>query len=655
MPIKRGKEILTLPDEIKIESREYKIFKEEERLATLPRTLYERACRFAAHIHVQPDKSSYKRLAEAIEFSHLKATPEGVASLTILFTLVVTFPTLALIILNLFFDIRILSFGYGMMVFLLELPFIYYLYTYPLHLKKNYEMSVGSEIVSMILYIAMFMRNVPNLERAINFAAENLTGPLALELRKIIWDVEVRNYLTIEDALLTYTKKWAQNREFVEAIEIIISSLRQPEGTRTAMLTEVVNVILDGNRERAKHFSQSLTTPVMVVHAMGVILPVLGLVLFPLIAVFLGIGSFALFFGYNVILPIVLLFVIINILESRPSTFSKIDITENPDIPPKGRFFSHGSAVPAWPFGVITAIAGISFGALIYLAEGNEGLLAPIIMMGSIGLGFAVYYILLTFQLTGLRENTREIEDEFAEALFQLGNQINSGIPLEISLEQSIKRTQNLKIRDLFTRALNNIKSMGMTFRQAFFDKNYGAIRYYPSRIVKSVMNAVIEAADKGAKVASITMISIARYLKNIHATQEQINDQLSEPVSSMRFQLYFLSPMISGVVVTLTIIILTILRSLSEKTAALPLSGFVPLFGKVGITTFEFVIVVAVYLLETIFILSYFINGIENGSDTIGRQHTTGIALIIGFGVFVITLGITLMIFGPLTLISVG
>jgi len=652
MSIKRGKEILTLPD-IKIESREYKIFKEEERLATLPRTLYERACRFAARVHIQPDKASEKRLAEAIDFSHLKVTPEGVASLTILFTLAVTLPTIALIILNLFFDIHILSSGYGMLVFLLELPFIYYLYTFPMHLKRNYEMSVGSEIVSMVLYIAMFMRNTPNLERAINFTAENLTGPLALELRKIMWDVEVRNYLTIEEALLAYTKKWARNREFVEAIEIIISSLRQVEQTRNEMLTEVVNVILDGNRESAKHFTQSLQTPVMVVHAMGVILPVLGLVLFPLISVFLGIGSFALFFGYNVILPIILLFVISSILESRPSTFSRIDISENPDVPPKGRFFLHGKPASAWPFGLMAAIAGIFAGGSIYLFEGNESVLAPVIMMGAVASGFAVYYILLTFQLTGLREKTREIEEEFAEALYQLGNQIYSGIPLEISLEHSIKKTQNLKVHDLFSKALNNIKSLGMTFRQAFFDKTYGALRYYPSRLVRSVMNAVIESADKGAKVASVTMVSISKYLKNIHATQEQINDELSEPISSMKFQLYFLSPMISGVVVTLTVIILTILQQLSEKTAALPLGSFVPLFGKVGITTFEFVIVVSVYLIETIFILSYFINGIENGADTIGRQYTTGVSLIVGYVVFVITLGLTLMIFGPLTFVT--
>ncbi len=652
MPVKRDKEILELP--VEIESREYKIFKEEERLASLPRTLYEKSCRFAARIHVQPDKSTEKKLVEAIEFSHLKVTPSGVASLTILFAFTVSFTTLVLILLNMFFDIHILSFGYGMLILLLELPFIYYLYTYPMHLKKSYEMEVGSEIVSMILYVAMFMRNVPNLERAISFAAGNLTGPLALEMRKIMWDVEVGNYLDIESALMAYTKRWAHNREFVEAVEMIVSSLRQTESTRHDMLAEVVDVVLNGNRERAKHFSQSLNTPVMVVHAMGVILPVLGLVLFPLISVFLGVGAAALFFGYDVILPIVLLFVITNILESRPSTFSRIDISENPDAPPKGRFLSHGRAVRAWPFCIIAAAAGVALGASVYAIEGSEGVASPIIMMGGIAAGLAVYYILLTFQLTGLRQKTRQVEEEFAEALFQLGNQINSGIPLEIALEQSARKSRELKIRDFFMKALKNIKSLGMTFRQAFFDKTYGAILYYPSRIVKSVMNAVIESAEKGAKVASMTMVSIAKYLKNVHATQEQISDELSEPVSSMKFQLYFLSPMISGVVVTLTIIILSILRELTSKTSALPLGSLVPLIGEAGITTFEFVIVVAVYLIETIFILAYFINDIENGPDAIGRQHTTGVALIIGYAAFVITLALTLMIFGPLTLVAV-
>ncbi len=655
MPLKRDKTNITFPESEKYESREYKIFKEEELISSLPRTIYEKACRAAARINIHPDAKSEKVLADAIDFSHLKATPAGVASLTILVSLLVTIPTISLIAANMIFGIQYLTFGNGMIILVLALPFLYYLYTYPMHLRKRYEMSMGSEIVTMILYIAMFMRNTPNLERAIAFTAENITGPLAYEIRKLMWDVEVGNYLNVDDALVGYTKKWSQNRNFVQAIEIIVSSMQQPEEQREEMLGEVVNVVLEGNREEAKHFTQKLKTPVMVVHALGIILPVLGLVMFPLIAVFLGIGSFSLFFVYDVLLPIVLMFLIGSILETRPSTFSRIDLTDAPGTPPKGRFLAGKIYLPAWPFGAVIALGLIALGYAVFTIEGPQGVLAPLIMVGGVTFGFAANYILLSFQLTGLREKTREIESEFAEALFQIGSQIRSGTPLEVSLEYSVRRTKNLRIKDMFLRALSNIKSMGMTFRQSFFDKTYGAILFYPSRLVRSVMKTVVESADRGAKTASLTMIAVSRYLKGIHATQEQINDELSDPVSSMKFQLFFLSPMISGVVITLTVIIIGILNQLTSKTSSLPIGTFIPFLSEIKITPFEFIIVVGIYLVENIFVLSYFVNGIENGIDTVGRQSTTGYALIIGYAVFVVTLFVTLSVFSPLTLLAAG
>ena len=90
------KKNLRLKD-LPFESRAYKIYKEEEKFATLQRTLYEKACSFATRIFtITPDKKSRKKLKEAIDFSHIKITPEGVASLTILIALLVCIPTIAL-------------------------------------------------------------------------------------------------------------------------------------------------------------------------------------------------------------------------------------------------------------------------------------------------------------------------------------------------------------------------------------------------------------------------------------------------------------------------------------------------------------------------------------------------------------------------------
>jgi hypothetical protein len=632
-------------------SREYRLYKEEEKQASLPRTIYEKACNFSEKvIKISPDKKSREKIADAVKFSHLNVTPEGTSSLTILFALVVCIPTLILMMLSKFAGITILSFGYGMIILMLGMFFTYYLYMYPSHLKKMYEIRAGSEIVTMILYMAMFMRNTPNLEGAVKFASENITGPLGYELKKLMWDIEVGNYLNINDALMEYTQKWSMNKEFTEAIELMMTSLHQVGERRIELLNEAVDIVLAGNREQARHFNQKLKMPVIIVHALGVILPVMGLVLFPIVSVFLQVQAEVLFIGYDVILPLILYFVITNILEIRPATFSKIDIMDNPDVPPEGKFRMGEKTVRAWPFGLIIGVIIIVLG-LIYVSIDEEGILSTIIILSGIVIGFATYFILVSKQKLDIRGRTRKIEGEFAEALFQLGNQVSGGKPIELSIEHSLERIKNLEIKNLFVRALNNMKNLGFTFSQAFFDKEYGAIRYYPSRLVKSIMKTVVESTKKGVNVAAVAMISVSRYLKNLHLTQEDVKEQLNDTVSSLKFQVFFLSPMISGVIVTLAIIIMRILKQLGSQASAFGTGTlpFISEFGKANITPFQFIFVVGIYLIETCFILSMFINTIENGEDPIGRQNTTGYALIIGFIVFSVCLFATLAVFSPL------
>ena len=632
-------------------SREYRIYKEEEEFTSLPRTLYEKSCRIsAAIINIKPDAKTAKKLEEVIEFSHLKITPIGVASLTIIFSLLTTIPTILLMMLTFFTPISILPFGYGMLVMGMSLFFVVYIYNYPFHLKSKYESEVSSEIVTMILYMAMYMRNNPNLEGAVKFASENLSGSIGMELKKMLWDVEVGNYVSMQEALLSYTEKWAKKREFVEAVELLITSMKQVGDKRITLLDETVNIVLEGNRERAKHYNQKLKLPVMVVHALGVILPVMGLVMFPIVSVFLGVETAVLFVLYDILLPMILYFVIIHISEMRPSTFSKIDVSENPDVPPQGKVKIGSRVVSAWPIGLIFGISISGFGIWLRQFE-SEGIISALIILLGISVGISLYYILLSKKRMEVRDSTRKIEGEFAEALFQLGNQISSGAPIEISIQNSMERIKNLEIRKLFDKALNNIKSLGMTFQQAFFDKDFGAIRLYPSRLIKNIMKTVVESSKKGVDVASNAMLSVSRYLKGLHSTQEDVREELSETSNSLKFQLYFLSPMISGIVVTLAIIIIRILKSLSQTVG--DLQGiqipFIMQFSNINVTPFQFIMVVGIYIIETCIIISLFINNIENGDDEIGRMHTTGYSLLVGFVMFTVFTLATLMVFGPL------
>jgi hypothetical protein len=278
-------------------------------------------------------------------------------------------------------------------------------------------------------------------------------------------------------------------------------------------------------------------------------------------------------------------------------------------------------------------------------------------LLATIGLaaGPAVYYLLLSRGRSKLRNSVRAIETEFKEALFQLGTTLGGGAPVETAMVDATKRMEGLKIQDLFQRAAFNMQRFAMTFEQAFFDPKQGALIFYPSLLIRSVVRAVIEAARKGVRNASAAMLAISQYLRGLHATQMQVQEALSDVTSSLRFQAYALTPLISGVVATMAVMIIRILQELAAKTAALgPGAGFAgvsPLVSaNLAITPFQFIIVVSIFLVESLALLSYLMSGIEAGEDAIGRGELTGWMLTIGTVTYIITTIITLAIFTPLS-----
>ncbi|MBI5347498.1 MAG: hypothetical protein HZB66_02720 [Candidatus Aenigmarchaeota archaeon] len=633
-------------------SREYKIYREEEVWASLPKSLYEKAARFAGKtIKIETDSQTKKMLQNAIDFSHLRITPNDVASLTILLTFAICFPTLISLLFNIWLGMPGIGIGLALIIIILSIPFGILMYLLPLYLKQRYEMRAGSQIITMILYMAIYMRNNPNLEGAMDFASKNMTGPLAYELRKLMWDVQIGKYTNIYDALSAYASKWSNNREFLEAVDLLAASLEQTEERRIAILNESINVVLDGARDNSKHYTQSLRMPVMVIHALGIILPVMGLVMFPIVAVFLGIEPVVLFIGYDILLPLILFFIIQEVLKKRPATFSQIDVAANPDLPPKGKFpvkiGKNSVLLPLLPVGIAITLIIILLGLQL-----KDPILSATVIIAGISIGPAVYYILSAMPRLDLRQRTRSIEQEFTEALFQLGNRVSGGVPLEMALEGAMSRISNLKIKGLFGRALMNMKRFGMTFDRAFFDEKSGAVIYFPSELVRSVIRLVSESGKKGVRTSSQAMLAVSRYLRGVHQTQEDVQEQMSETLSGLKFQAFFLSPMISGIIVTLAIIIMQILGLVGEKMTSLGAiggMGFFASFTQLHISPFIFLLIVGIYLVETGFLLALFINGIENGEDRIGFEYNAGFILFIGFVVFAISMFMTLNIFTPM------
>ncbi len=653
-----------IPQEIKgtIVSREYKIYLKEEQWAGRFATLYENLAKGSRKVlTVSPGEKMRKKLQDSITFAHLNLKPEDASSFAALIAII---GILFFVILTLFRMIGLpgLDVGLGALASVLVIPFAYFMLIYPNHLKKRFEVKTGSEIVQMILYMAIYLRDNPNIEEALRFASDNLQGPLAYELRKIIWDIEIGKKPSIDEALIDYSMKWSANTAFVESLQTMRESLRVNESRRGQMLDEAVNEILKSTSEKADQYNRDLKLPIMAVHALGIILPIMGLVLFPVISIFLDVPPIALFIGYDVVLPFILLFLVINILETRPPTFSKIDLSNNPDAAPDGKIAIKSKNgvkfIPALPIALVSAAIPFVIGMWLYLS-GTGDLIPTIFFIAAIAAGGTAYYLGVSQHNLKIRKNTRQIEGEFQEALFRLGNEISGGRPIENALERSLKQMGDSKIKSMFRRAMDNIKNMGMTFNASFFDKTYGAVRYYPSNLINSIMRTVVESTKKGLHTASSAMLSISDFLKRMHSTQVKVEESLADVTSSLQFQAFFLSPLVSGIVVTMAILVIRILEQIGPQLSGgaagdmgiggMGLGFLQGVWANVPISPGLFQMIVGIYMIESAVIISMFVNGIRNGEDPIGLNDLIGSVLLIGTIVYIVTLIITLIIFEPM------
>ncbi len=492
-------------------------------------------------------------------------------------------------------------------------------------------------------------------------------------MRKLLWDIEIGKYHSAKEAIDKYVEKWkSENEEFSEALRLIKDSQTQAYDKSQLLLDQSLEVILDGTKTRMKHYAQDMRMPVMMIHMMGIVLPILGSIMAPLAAVFLSdvVSPWHFVLGYDIVLPIVLVWFISTTLNKRPITFSQVDISNRPGMPPKGYFKVGKHNVSAW---LIAAVVGGSVLAVpIYYFYNNpqilfqgvavrefsiESIVMSSLLILGVSLIISIYGILANFQRVRVKGDIEKMESQFELALFQLGNRVSGGTPTEVAVEKALADVKDMEIANFFRITLRNIRNLGMTFEQAIFDKEYGTLRYYPSRLLRNVMYTITDTARKGVTYASESALRISRYLKNIRETQEYIRDLLEETVSSMKFQAYFLTPLITGLIVSIADVIVKVLVKLGEYLDSLGLAdqaGFVNVAGIFGnletsISPEIFQLIIGAYLIEVVLILGYFLTKISRGDDPENRWLLSGQMLILAVSIYFVVAIVSSFVFGDL------
>ena len=628
-------------------SKEYEEFLQEFKFRR--GSLYEKVCGISETVlPINPPQK--EKFESAIKFAHIDITPKGAFGFAILFTILFALSFLLIgFLLNILFNIPYLLF-----ISAFAATIFYYLYSMPFTIATSFRIRASSEMVLAIVYMSIAMKVVPNIEYAIKFAATNLTGPLARDLKKILWDVYTGNFVSINDALEPFMEKWKrENEEFVKAIFLIKSAFFESSEKRNKMLAEAINVALNGTKERMKGYAQELKSPLTVLNALGILLPIIGLVFFPIMSIFLPdiIQPAFLVIGYNVILPIVIYWMMKTYLEKRPATFHQPNLSKYPK-------FAHEKILsPLLIISLIIASVATGFSYYQYSlakeAFSTSVLLYSMIVTWGLSGGIILYTVLTTINKIKIREEIVQIESELGEVLFQLGTQVTRGMPIENALQTSLPRIKDLKISKMVEKILYNMESFGMTFNAAVFDKNAGAINYFPSNLIEAVMKAVTEISKGGMAALSDAMLAISTYLRNMHEVEEELKDLLEDVSSTMGMQALILAPLSSGIVVSMSALVIRLMTVL--KIAVDKIQSSFSSYGPAGaagggivisiinlndiMSIYGFQLIVGIYLIEVVAMISIFTSIIKYGDESIMKKYTLGKTLAIAIVIYSIVL----------------
>ena len=656
-------------------SREYTQFK-QEMVPILSR--YERWAQSLGNIiKLKISQKDQNKIQHFLNTAHLEVTASQALTLSALSMLGIFFLTIlisvAILLITGSFPIIFTFLGLIVALFI-----FYYSYTMPKRLANQWRLQASSQMVPAILYVVVYMKHTSNLERAIAFAAEHLEGPLALDFKKIFYDVEIGKFSSIKQSLDNYLEKWRiYAPEFVESFHLIESSLYEPsQARRISTLEKALQVILEGIYEKMLKYSRAIRSPLTNIYMLGIILPTLGLALLPLASTLLGglIQWYHVFIIFNILIPFFVFYMVSEALMKRPGGYGESSILElNPN------YHKFKSRKP-WLIAALIAIPLLLIGLLPFIIPGDPtfgsfgipffeesnlfdfkdlgdstvgpfstlAVLLSLFIPISIALFFSIAYRQKTKVLIKSREKTKSLEREFTNTLFQLGNRLGDGVPAEIAFGKVASSTQGQITHSFFSLVNQNLTQAGMSLEKAIFDKKRGALIYYPSQLIATSMRILLESAKKGLKVAARSLMSISDYVKNIEKINQRLRDLLAEIVSDMKSNMTFLAPLLAGIVVGLSAMITSILNKLQQLQSGIGsadatglgnLGNIISIFDVTQMIPPYFIqLSIGIYIIEIIFILTAALVTVDSGKDILKEKFELSKNLRRGILLYTIT-----------------
>lgn len=512
---------------------------------------------------------------------------------------------------------------------------------YPRTIARYTRIHSIGDIPEILSYLVMYLKLVPNLENSIKFTAKESSTTLTRALRKMIWDMEIRVYHGVNDAITHFANKWGKHSDHLKrALHLIRSSIDEPEeAQRIITLNKALDVGLDGTRYLMNEFASKLHQPTLIIYSIGVMIPLSLIAMLPATALIgMNITIFQIFILYDIILPVILYLYMRSILLSRPATFNPPIISkEHPYLKNMNKHRSQ----------IIAVILGLAI-TIPYILFGIPGI--PMVFFPIWGLTIAItYYTISVYRpYKKIRDDIRSMEEEFTDALYILGKRISEEKSPEESFIYTAETMRGSKIAEIFNRIGYNLTALHTNLHDALFHPEYGSLKYVYSSRIRAIMHLFIEGIKKSHKSASISIIKLADHLKELQEVEKRIKETLGSLTATLRSTAAFFAPLIAGVTLAITKVVTLLINRLNNNSIVAKSSMF-NVFSIENIQPEYFILVIGIYIIELVILLTRFTNGIDEGDDRAEYMYNLGRTLPIAVATLTITVILSQMFFSKI------
>jgi len=611
-------------------TREYQKFKKSDN--DHPVSLYERLTKKFWNIQkvrlssiplLKNYKSKFKR---HIEVARLDIEADQIGSLF-------TIPLILMLPFNLLITL-FLSTAISVFAWIIPFFWIYWVISYPNLKSTIVRIKSSDEALRVILYMAMQLEMTPNLSKAVRGAASNTSGYLSRDLTEAVWKSETnqKKLQNTRQALSERVDLWREwSPSFVESLQYLIDSISRSGEEKTRIIQKGEDKIISDMKNEMSQYARDLSSPIRVLNMAGIMLPLMGLIMFPLMSIFIGgeeagVGALGLYMSivYLFILPSFLFFLVKRLISKRPGAYSSPSLENVDEVPPKdkvrvkysGDTYSLPLKPLAFSIGFLIAIPGIIYyfnllntiisyetaitftpsGGAVSTPEQWQNFIeaqytvenaVPNVIKGmslfwGISAGLTTYFLGRSYSRQKIRERIQRIEEDIQIGLTELDNSLSKGVPLERSIYAVIKKfdeigASNTPLENFFEDTYYRMQE-GNPFRNAVFDNNRGTIKNYPSGMLRNSMQMLADSSNRGPSAASQNLRRVNQYISNQKEVEETIKELLDDTVSQMNIQAKFIAPIITGAAGSMALIIVQVLfliaSSLEEIQNSLNVGG---------------------------------------------------------------------------------